>query len=53
MIEYQEYTKKVAKELSLYPFLQWQNKKTAKLVKKLYKLGYPIKDTVGMVILNS
>lgn len=52
-MEYQEYTKNVAKELSQYPFLKWQNKKTARLVKKLYKLGYPIKDTVGMVILNN
>ncbi|WP_288447885.1 hypothetical protein [uncultured Chryseobacterium sp.] len=52
-MEYSEYSKSVAKELSKYPFLKWQNKKTARLVRKLYKEGYPIKQTVQFCILNN
>lgn len=44
---------KVAEKLKMYPFLPWKNKKTAKLVRSLYKKGYNIADTVGMVILNT
>ena len=44
---------KVAEQLKMYPFLPWKNRKTANLVRKLYKKGYNISDTVGMVILNT
>lgn len=52
-MNYSEFEKEVANELKKYPFLKWQNKKTSRLVKKLFKVGYDIKNTVGMVILNN
>jgi len=47
-----DFESKIAKQLGMYPFLNWKNRKTANLVRKLYKQGYNIADTVGMVILN-
>lgn len=44
---------KVAEKLKMHPNLNLKNKKTADLVKKLYKKGYNISDTIGMLILNS
>lgn len=48
-----DFESKVAEKLKSYPFLKWQNKKTAKLVKKLYYKGYNLADTISFVILNS
>lgn len=48
-----DFESKVAEQLKMYPFLPWKNKKTANLVRKLYRKGYNIADTVGMVILNT
>jgi len=52
-LTYQEYEKEVADKLKKYVALQWQNKKSAALCKKLYKKGYSISDTVSFIILNS
>lgn len=47
------FEKQVAYQLSFYPLLQWKNKKTARLVRKLFKQGYSVKETVGIVVLNN
>ncbi len=52
-MEYSEFEKSVAKELSMYPFVKWQNKKTRNLVKRLFKQGYSVKQTVQFCILNN
>lgn len=52
-MEYKEFEKQVATQLKKYPFLKWQNKKTSRLVKKLFKEGYDVKNTVGLCILNN
>jgi len=43
----------VVAELKKYPYLKWHNKETAKLVKKLFKDGLSVKETVNWVILNN
>lgn len=48
-----DYETKVASELKKYPLLKWQNKKTATLVRKLFKDGLSISETVNWVILNN
>jgi len=53
IVDLKDFEFKVSEHLKMYPFLPWRNKKTAKLVRKLYKQGYNIADTVGMVILNT
>lgn len=47
-----DFEEQVAKELSKYPYLNWKNKSTAKLVRKLFKQGLSVSETVGIVILN-
>lgn len=49
----EEFENKVSDELKKYPFLNWKNKKTLKLVRKLFKKGYSISQTVQLVILNN
>lgn len=46
-----EFESEVAAELKKYPFLKWQNKKTAKLVKKLFKDGLSVKETADFILI--
>jgi len=43
----------VAIQLAKHPFLKWRNRKTHRLVKKLYNLGHTVDYTVNLIILNS
>lgn len=51
-ITYAQFEKEVAKRLKQYVLLKF-TRKHIKLCKKLYKNGYTIKDSVGMMILNA
>lgn len=46
-----DFESEVASELSKYPFLKWENKKTAKLVRKLFKDGFSVKESVDFILI--
>lgn len=51
--EYRSFEKDVAEKLKKYPLLKWQSSATVKLAKRLFKSGYSVEETVGVIILNS
>lgn len=51
-ISYQDFEKEVAKRLKQYVLLTFTSKHI-KLSKRLYRQGYTIADTVGMMILSA
>lgn len=48
-MSFERFSKEVSEELKKYPFLDWKNKKTSKLVKKLFKDGFTVKEAVNFV----
>ena len=50
--KYEDFEKEVAKRLKQYVLIKL-NSKHVKLCRKLFKQGYTVADTVGMLILNS
>ena len=51
-ISFDEFQKEVANRLKAYVLLKFTSKHV-KLCRKLYKQGYTIADTAGILILNS
>lgn len=50
---YKEFESDVASKLSKYPFLNWKNKKTYRICKKMYIENKSISETVNFIILIS